>query len=194
VIADVVVSHLMQTSILTEQLRRSGVLVKHEYEADILDMVPVSSVMVPPLTIPHTMTVAELIERINQHDPRYTAHQALLLTDEQEHLAGIVTRGDLIKAMNASHSEWSVLQAGTATLVVAYPSESVRDALARMSRADVGRLPVVSPDDPTRLLGYVGRAQVFEGHKRRMQEEQVLEDGWRRVRSVPNPNADGHGS
>src|SRR5579859_6238925 len=181
VIADVLVSHLTQTSILTEQLRRSGVLVKHEYEADILDMVPVSSVMLPPLTIPHTMTVADLIERINQHDPHYTAHQALLLTDEQEHLCGIVTRGDLIKAMNAGHPEWTALQAGTATLVVAYPGESVRDALARMAQADVGRLPIISQDDPAHVLGYLGRAQVFEGYKRRLQEERELEGGWRRA-------------
>jgi hypothetical protein len=48
-----------------------------------------------------------------------------------------------------------------------------------MSQADIGRLPVVAPEDPTHILGYLGRSQVFEGYKRRLQEEQELEGGWR---------------
>src|SRR5690606_22678449 len=45
VIADAIVTHWLPTSILTEQLRRAGILVHQEYETNVLNVVPVSSVM-----------------------------------------------------------------------------------------------------------------------------------------------------
>ncbi len=179
VIADAVVSRLTTTSILTEQLRRSGVLVRHEYEADVLDMVSVGSVMTKDtVTIPQDMIVADVIDRINHHDPALTRHQALLIMDENNDLAGIITRGDLLKAVNQGHADWKVLEAGTTDLVTACPQDSVRDALLAMSQRDVGRLPVVDPDNPKHLLGYLSRANVMAAHLKRLKEESEVEAGW----------------
>lgn len=189
VIADAIVNRLSQTSILTEQLRRSGVLVRHEYEADVLDMIPVSSVMEnETITVPQTMTVAALIERINQRDPRLTRHQALLIVDDSNDLVGIITRGDLLKAYNEGHPEGTVLEAGTSDLIVAYPDETVRQAVTKMAQGNVGRLPVVDPKAPKQLVGYLSRANVLSAHERRMQEEHEIETGWMRM-----PTRDGNG-
>src|SRR5258708_23371995 len=80
VIADGVARLFMHTSIMTEKLERRGLRVQQEYEADILGMVPVSSVMTnDAASIPQSMTVAQLIEGINQHDERLTRHQAMLI-------------------------------------------------------------------------------------------------------------------
>lgn len=181
VIADAIASRLARTSILTEQLRRSGVLVHHEYAADVLEVVPVSSVMTKDaVIIPQTMTVTQLIDGINQHDERLTRHQALLIVDENNNLKGIVTRGDLLRAIQAGQADETVLEAGTSDLIVAYPNDTVREALARMFQRDVGRLPVVEPDAPAHVIGYLSRANVMAAQMQSLRDEQEVEPGWLR--------------
>ena len=151
----------------------------HEYEANVLGMVTVDSVMVKPVvTVPKSMIVSDLIDKINQHDPQLTRHQALVIVDENGSLCGIVTRGDLVKAISQGNSNWTVLEAGTDDVVVAYPGETVRDALARMLQNDIGRLPVIDPGNPQKLLGYLSRASVMEAHFKTHREENEIEPGW----------------
>jgi CIC family chloride channel protein len=179
VIADGVALFLMRNSIMTEKLARRGMRVHAEYQADVLNMVDVQSVMVKDVvTVPHTMTVRELIDQINAHNPRLTRHQALVIVDESGGLRGIITRGDLLAALNGGHTDWTVLDAGTQDVVVAYPGETVRDALVRMLQNDIGRLPVVAPGENSKLVGYLSRANVMQAHIRHLQEEHEVEPGW----------------
>ncbi len=179
VIADVVVNRLTPTSILTEQLRRNGVPVHHEYQADMLDMVIVAAVMVKDVvTVPPTMTVRELVDKINQHDPRFIRHQAQVVVDDTRHVLGIITRGDLLKAIDSGNTDWTVLEAGTNHVEVAYPSETVRDALTRMLQNDIGRLPVVDPVQGDALIGYLSRASIMEAHIKSLEDERTVEPGW----------------
>ena len=71
----------------------------------------------------------------------------------------------------------SVLEAGTRDLIVAYPDELLRDAVARMLAHDIGRLPVVDRHDRRRLLGYLGRAGIMRARVRLFQEENLRERG-----------------
>jgi Mg/Co/Ni transporter MgtE len=120
VITDAVVSRLAQTSVLTEQLRRAGILVSHEYEADTLTAIPVSTVMTTdPVIVPQDTTVKALMEKINGSDPVFTRHQAMLIVDGDNCLRGIVTRGDLIKALHNGSTDETVLASGTTDLSVA---------------------------------------------------------------------------
>ncbi len=192
VIADAIASRLMKTSILTEQLRRSGVRVQHEYEADVLDMVEVEDVMVKDVvTVPQNVKVGDVIHKINEHDPRLTRHQALLIVDDKDELCGIITRGDLIKAMGRDQGENSVLEAGTADVIVAYPGDTVREALTRMLQQDIGRLPVVDPDNRKRILGYLSRAGIMAAYLKKLQEEQQVDPGWMRRPLLGNHTANG---
>jgi CIC family chloride channel protein len=179
VLADAVSLFFMRNSIMTEKLARRGLRVRHEYQADVLDMVTVDSVMVKSVvTVPKSMIVSDLIDKINQHDPYFTRHQALVIVDESDALCGIVTRGDLLKAISQGHSDWTVLEAGTDDVVVAYPDDTVRDALARMLQNEIGRLPVIDPKHPQKLVGYLSRASVMEAHFKTHHEENVVEPGW----------------
>ena len=45
-----------------------------------------------------------------------------------------------------------------------YPEESIGTALRRMGRQDVGRLPVVSRDNPRHLLGLLRRADLVRAY------------------------------
>jgi CIC family chloride channel protein len=47
-----------------------------------------------------------------------------------------------------------------------------------MLRHNIGRLPVVDPKNPRRVIGYLGRAGIMAAWHRRMEEEHVREPGW----------------
>lgn len=55
----------------------------------------------------------------------------------------------------------TVLGAGSRDLIVTHPDEVLQEAVVKMLRADIGRLPVVDRNDPRRLVGYLGRPGVW---------------------------------
>ena len=183
VITEAVANRLTQTSVLTEQLRRAGILVSHDYEADMLMTIPVSTVMsTDPVIVPQGMTVRTLMEKINSNDPTFTRHQAMLIVNADNCLHGIVTRGDLIKALcNGSVGE-SIINVGNTDLSVTHPDDSVRAALTLMVQRDIGRLPVVACDNSRKIVGYLSRGNIMSAHLKHLADESEVEAGWLQAR------------
>jgi H+/Cl- antiporter ClcA/CBS domain-containing protein len=184
VIADAIAVHYAPNSIMTEKLARRGLRIHQDYEPDVFRVVTVGQTMSKDFnTVPGTTPVAELTERITKHDPSVSAHQGVLLIDENGKLAGIITRDDLVRALERDPSgAMTVLEAGTRKVIITYPDEVLYDAAARMLRANVGRLPVVSRADPEHIVGYLGRSEVLAARLHRLEEELVREPGWVRLR------------
>ena len=170
---------MLRRSILTEKVARRRYHVAREYSVDPLSVTRVSEVMDPtPPLIPATMKLSELSDRIALHDPQVTRRQALFLQDEQGELAGIITRGDLLRAIEDGLDEdATVLDAGSPSLVVTFPDEVVQEAVAKMLRNNLGRLPVVSRQNPMRAIGYLGRSSIMAARVRYLEEENVRERG-----------------
>jgi H+/Cl- antiporter ClcA len=192
VIAEGVALRFMQNSIMTEKLARRGIQVHQDYETDIMRDVRVGDVMErQPTTVASTMSVSELADHIARNDPQYTRHQALLILDEKGELAGIITRGDIVTAMqNGLASDQRVIDIGNDDLIVTYPDETVHDAMVKLQRNNIGRLPVVDRKNPKQLLGYLGRAALLEARLRRLNEEEVIEPGWLQQRKRPASSKD----
>jgi CBS domain-containing protein len=90
-----------------------------------------------------------------------------------------MTRGDLLRALQEDPSgSWTVLEAANTDPVVAYPDETLFEVASRMLKKGVGRLPVVSRDDPRQIVGYLGRSAFLDARMRRIHEEHVREEGW----------------
>jgi chloride channel protein, CIC family len=180
VIADGIAMFFTQTSIMTEKLARRGLHIHQDYEPDVLQQVQVSETMSADVsTIPETMTVADLAQRLASRDPHLVHHAAWPLVDADARLTGIVTRGDILRALEQDPGgSMSVHEAGSRSLVVTYPDELLYDAAGKMLHNNVGRLPVVSRKDPTRVVGYLGRSGIMAARLKRLQEEHVREPGW----------------
>jgi CBS domain-containing protein len=180
VIADFVALRYLPNSIMTEKLARRGLHTHAEYEANVLKQVKVGEVMAQDVdTVPATMSVHDLADRIAQDDPRFTRHRGLLITDVQGHLVGIVTRGDILRALQKDpRGDAHVEDVGTKLLVVSFPDETVFDALSKMLQNNIGRLPVVERADPQKLVGYLGRAGVLASWGRHLEDESLREHGW----------------
>jgi CBS domain-containing protein len=170
---------LMRRSILTEKLARRGHHITREYSIDPFELVRVGDVMDrQPAKIPATMKVTELSSRLARGEPQLNRHQAILLMDEQDQLAGIITRGDVIRALGKQGAEkMAVAEAGSTDLAVTHPDEPLQAALDRMLRDDIGRLPVVDGSNPKRVVGYLGRAAILSARLRLHEEENLRAKG-----------------
>ncbi|HEY6121229.1 MAG TPA: chloride channel protein [Pyrinomonadaceae bacterium] len=170
----------LRRSILTEKVARRGFHINREYTVDPLMSLRVSEVMDnDPPTIPATIKLSDFSDRLAHKDRRLSRRQGTLIVDEEGRLMGIITRGDVLRAIEEnSNSNLSVIEAGSSNLIVTYPDEILYEAIDKMVRNDIGRLPVVSRDNARRPLGYLGRAAVMTARLHRMKEEHEREPGW----------------
>jgi H+/Cl- antiporter ClcA len=170
----------LRRSILTEKVARRGFHINREYTVDPLMSLRVGEVMDnDPPTIPATMKLSDFSDRLAQKDRRLSRRQGTLIVDEEGRLMGIITRGDVLRAIEEnSNSNLSVIEAGHRNLIVTYPDEILYEAIDKMVRNDIGRLPVVSRDNVRQPLGYLGRAAVMTARLHRMKEEHEREPGW----------------
>lgn len=180
---------LLRRSILTEKLARRGQHIAREYSVDIFELARVRDVMdeSPPLVSSDT-TVGALAERIARDDPAVAGRQATILVDRDGQLSGVITRADLMSALQRVPDGSTPLQAlAKPEVIVAHPDETLQAAIARMLTRDIGRLPVVDPAQPRRVIGYLGRADVLAARLNRHHEEEQRERG---LRNTPDASAD----
>jgi CIC family chloride channel protein len=180
VIADMIAIHYLPSSIMTEKLARRGLRVPDEFEAGAMKMVRVSEVMLKNIApISQEMTVGELAERWARREASFDLAQGLPIAGKDGLLVGIVTQGDLLRALEADPKGGiTVLEAGSNTPTVAFPDEMVHDAMFRMLQQNIGRLPVVSRENPRQMVGYFNRSSLLNAWTRQMEEEGVREHGW----------------
>ena len=170
---------LMRRSILTEKLARRGHHITREYSIDPFELARVRDVMdkdVP--SIRATMKLTELSDRIARGDSDLNRRQGTLIVDDQNRLVGIITRGDIVRALRQNQKEeMTVAEAGSTGLAVAFPDEPLHAALTKMLIRDVGRLPVVEQNNPTHVVGYLGRAAILSARMKLYEEENVRQRG-----------------
>ena len=171
---------LMKRSILTEKVARRGHHVMREYSVSPLHQLRVADVMEQDVpTVPANLPMDTLFQQLADLDPVLSRRHAWPLVDSSGRLAGILTRSDLVRALEqVDVNGQDVLEASTRSLVVTYPDELLERAMQEMLRLDIGRLLVVSRDDPTRLIGYLGRTQLLAAWLHEGRDETMREPGW----------------
>jgi len=168
---------LLPRSILTEKLARRGQHIARDYSVDVFELRRVAEVMdTQPPQISADVSLGAALHRVADPRDSVARRQAILLHDADGLLAGIVTRGDLLRA-DGTPSETPLRDIATADVVVTYPDETLRDALEKMLHRDVGRLPVVDRAEPRRIVGYLGRADILAARVKHQDEEQRRERG-----------------
>ncbi len=177
VIADAIAIRYLPNSIMTEKLARRGLDTHQEYETNVMKQIRVREIMAQGVaTIPPEETVRAVADRFASGDPRLARHRALPIVDREGHLLGIVTQGDILRALeSAPHGDMPVIEAGVRSLVVTYPDESAFVALTKMLLNNVGRLPVVDRAEPRKMVGYVNRSTLMGSWGQHLQDESLRE-------------------
>ena len=124
------------------------------------------------------MKLAELSDLIGDGSSPVSQRQGTLIVDEQQQLVGIITRGDMVRALRQDPSGgMTVAAAGSTDLVTTHSHEPLHAALARMLHRNIGRLPVVDQANPRHVVGYLGRAAILSARMRLLHEEDLRERG-----------------
>jgi H+/Cl- antiporter ClcA len=171
---------VMKRSILTEKVARRGYHVSREYSVDPLELLSVADVMTKDVvTVLASLPVRELLRQYFLGNDR-RPHQAYPVVDKAGRILGVVTRTNLLEDWIAA----GLGDGGAPGLdpiitydlihrepITAYPWESCRAAAERMAENSVGRLPVVSPDDPGKVIGIVTRSDLLKPRAKTVEEE-----------------------
>lgn len=176
VIAFLVARFLIRESIDTLALVRAGIAYQTHQPAPhgpgVLRATPVSAVMSRNVaTVPPSMSVDDLARRFQQ-----TGHHGFPVVDGEGRLRGIVTLSDLERAILAQAAAPSlpgtahtvshrVSEIMSTDLAVAYPDETLEEALRTMATLNVGRLPVVESGNPSRMIGLLRRGDLIEAFR-----------------------------
>lgn len=148
-------------NINTIPLARRGIRISQGRDVDIMQGILVQEAMTPqPDTVPADMTLSQLLEEFDR-----TRHHGFPVLDGEGYLFGMVTLQDLQRALERNLPlETPVSAIATRRPHVVFPNETMAAALEKLGRLGVGRLPVVSREDPRRLLGVVRRDDILRAY------------------------------
>ena len=159
---------IMRNTIMTEKIARRGVKVPSEYAADYLEQVSVGSTCSRDVaTLQTTQTLAE-VRRWFSEESAETQHRGYPIIDEQGHVTGMLPRRTLLDPQWDYTLALSELVTGSPIAV--NESHSLREAADHMVAENVGRLIVVSKDDPRKLVGIITRGDILKSHGQRLRE------------------------
>lgn len=151
-------------SLLTEKLARRAGSVRTEYEVDHLSHVIVGNVATKkPVCLRANQTLAEVRDWLKT-DPN--THHGFPVIDEDSLLIGVVTRRDILDSRYAG--EEYVAETIKRPAAVVYEDNTLRDAADHMVLEGIGRLPVVSRENPRRVVGIVSRSDLLAAHAPRL--------------------------
>ncbi len=167
----------LRRSILTEKVARRGYHVAREYAVDPLEMINAGRVMTRQVvTISASMTPDELGSQFFAAQPGTTKHQGYPVVNDAGKLVGIITRADLAHLPAPDGANAGTLETLLGRkVVVAFPDEPLRVVTNRMIAAGIGRIPIVSPEQPDHLVGIITRSDLLKARQRMLDEEERRE-------------------
>jgi CIC family chloride channel protein len=153
-LATLITDVLSPESVYTMPLTRKGIRLVKSSEVDVLDAIKVGDVMSwqEPLAPHMTLEEAKALLGLHGH------HGAAVL--QQGKLVGVLSMSDILRATDTD----IVADAMSAKPVTVTDRFPVSEALERMAALGVSRLPVVSEDDPTHLIGMFRREDVVKAY------------------------------
>lgn len=170
-LSTVLSEQLQPGSLYTEALRRRGLRLSQGRDVDVMEGIRVEEVMNPSVVrIPSEMRVEAALEALTHHRRR----TAIVETVEGR-LWGIVTLRDLEMALMDGKSEEPVGRIARRPVITVFPDESMAEAVRRMSAWDIGQVPVVSREDPQRVIGIVRREEVVRGYDLALARKRLLQ-------------------
>jgi CIC family chloride channel protein len=164
IVSLLVAERLHKESIYTLKLARQGIKLEHGRDLDVMEAVRVDEVMVSsPISISVEMPISLLESEFIR-----TGRHGFPVVNQDGSLYGIVSLEDYRRAMSAGDEDVSqipVHKIATRDLVTVFPDESVGTAMRKMAPRDLSRLPVVSRQDSSELVGVIRRNDIVRAYE-----------------------------
>ena len=159
IISFVASSQILKESIFTLKLVRRGVNIKAGKEITVLQSLLVKETMNPaPETIYEGLSLKELARHISE-----SKYHSFPVVDSLGTLTGILSYFDYHEALHNDQLEHLVVAKDIATsrVITVCPDDSLYTALQKIAAKDFSILPVVSKENPGRLLGILTRRDIL---------------------------------
>lgn len=164
VISSLFFSHLNNGSIYTMKLLRRGINIEEGRDMNLMKTIKVKEVMTSPVeTINHNDTLEKVIEKMHN-----TKHNSFPVLDEEKELRGIITLQDIREAPVTGIMELPVHQVMSTKLITVTPEDPVDMAFRAVRKNDLGHLPVVSAENPRKLVGIITRSDLIKAYDRQL--------------------------
>ncbi len=159
IISFIASSQILKESIFTLKLVRRGVNIKAGKEINILKSLLVKEAMNPePETIYEGLPLKSLTRHISE-----SKYHSFPVVDRFGNLTGILSYFDYHEVLHDQQLEQLVVAKDLATgqVITVYPDDSLYTAFEKIAARDFSILPVVSRENPGRLLGIVTRRDMI---------------------------------
>ncbi len=169
VLSTLVAHYLHPESIYTLKLVRRGITWRFGRDLDLMERITVAEAMDPnPSTVPEWMPVSMLLQVFTE------AHShGLPVLNGRGELVGVVTLTDYQRAVEREDfSRLKVADIMSRDLKVAYPDENLWQVLRRMNLHNIGRLPVVSRQNPKQLVGWIQTRDIVRAYNLAMAQQE----------------------
>ena len=148
-----------------------------EYNREILAQIRVSEVMTPHeaiITVSPEDPVSLVLTKINE-----TSHTGFPVI-EGGHLAGMITIGYFRSSQGEETLKAPVGKVMARNLITITPEATLEDALELMMQHDIHHLPVVDPENPGFLAGFLTRTDIMRGLHETCRDDRGT---WRGIKS-----------
>lgn len=126
-------------------------------DTELLARVKVEEIMTRDVrTVSFNTTVSELLELMaTEH------HVGYPVKDDKDELVGIVTMEEASVVDKDKRDQTLVGTIARLNLDVVYPGETAQDAFRKMSKQETGRVLVLDPENPQKLIGIITKADLL---------------------------------
>jgi CIC family chloride channel protein len=162
IISCLIARRLCGESIYTFKLIRKGINIRGGAEVNILSSMSVKNVMYHTVEIvPETMNLKELADKL----PKSRSNNFVVVNDKEE-ISGVLTFLDYYdKLFNEKLDDHMLVKdIMTPDVVTVSIEDNLDTALKKITSEDFSILPVVSPDDPLKMLGILTRRDILEAY------------------------------
>lgn len=177
VLATFLAEHLFSESIYTLKLKLKDINLQRGRDLDLMQSLQVREAMtLDPYVVQADMPVDELGRYLQE-----THSHSFPVVDRDHKLAGMVSIRDYERALEQENSnQLTVLDiATTGKLLTAYEDEPLSDAIQRLGIRGVNKMPVMSRQDPDRVIGVIRHRDIVKAYNvalARRAEKQMEED------------------
>ena len=172
IISSLASGRLLPDSIYTLKLARRGVNIRAGKEVNVLKSIPVKDVMNPEVEIvKESLNLGRLAEIISK-----SKHNSFPVVDNERHLTGIISFFDYRDVVFDENLKDLVVAKDITTTEVVTVSldDNLYDAMEKITAKDFSILPVVDPEEPTKLVGILTRRDIIGAYNKAVIKKDFL--------------------
>jgi CIC family chloride channel protein len=169
IIGTLVAKRLYPESIDTVELTKRGIKIHAGREVSVMSRIKVRDVMdTDVVTVPKDTSLDELINTMIAKDRFY-----IPVTDEYGNMFGIVSSQD-IRPVLFEEDIKRIVSAGqiaTEKVIALTPEDDLNKAMSAFSLKDIEEIPVVSPENPMKVVAMLRRKNVIDAYNNEVLKE-----------------------